>query len=330
MKKIAYFFLLVALFGSFLVVNFAQAAEKIGVNQIKSGSVKSDSLNRLDAKPILRSPLLISPMAATDKTNVAQKKTDTIRLYFNNMVRKIQAAINREIKLADRIESRLNKLALAGKDVADLKVKLADVRTAISDAQKYLDDAKTQMETVLKSDNVKQAFQDVKTLIKNAVEKVKLAHQKLVDIVNSMKGMSGVVCKVASDCGKPLVCKDGKEYPAWVCNDSKCGKIAYFRDPCTSLPSASIAPSSKLEILTGNLTKKNDGSPSIDSLKGGSWYLSYEKGVAALSVKLIFDNSSICDGEKCSNAALNIGDRVRVEGIRNDDGFLVKTLNKLK
>lgn len=326
MKKSTYLFILIVLLGSFSVANFAQALERNSVKSVIKGSPV------LNVKPALNPSGAVKDKESQNKINaeqkVAQKRADKIRSYFNNMVKKIQAAISRESKLADRIESRLNKLASAGKDVSALKIKLADARTAIKDAQKYLDDAKTQMETILKSDNMKQAFQDVKTLIKNAVEKVKLAHQKLVDIVNSMKGMSSSSCKVASNCGKPLVCKDGKEYPAWSCNDGKCGQIEYFRDPCTPLPSGSISPSSKLETLTGNLIKNSEGAPSLEK---GYWYLVYDgPGGPALSVKLIFNNSSFCDGKKCSDLTLSVGDRVKVEGIRNDSEFLVKTLNKLK
>jgi len=47
-------------------------------------------------------------------------------------------------------------------------------------------------------------------------------------------------------------------------------------------------------------------------------------------VKLIFNKLSLCDGEKCSGVTLNVGDRVKATGTRNDSEFLVKTLNKLK
>jgi len=47
-----------------------------------------------------------------------------------------------------------------------------------------------------------------------------------------------IECKSASDCGKPLVCSNGKEYPAWFCGEGKCSRIEYFRDPCSPLPSS--------------------------------------------------------------------------------------------
>jgi hypothetical protein len=324
MKKLIYLSVLTILLGSFLTTNFVQASERNGAGFIKNS-------------PVLKIKSTLAPVATStgkeaqtqNRINVAQKRANTIRLYFNNMVRKIQAAINRESKLADRIESRLNKFEAAGKDVSALKIKLADARVTIKDAQKYLDDAKAQMETVLKSDNVKQAFQDVKTLIKNATEKVKLTHQKLIDIVNSMKGMSETACKTVSDCGKPLVCKDGKEYPAWACNDGKCSQIEYFRDPCMPLPSGSALPSLKSEILMGNLIKNSESAPSLEK---GYWYLVYETpGAPALSAKLIFNNSSICgENVKCVDNLLNIGDRVKVSGIMSNKGFLVKTLEWIK
>jgi hypothetical protein len=39
-------------------------------------------------------------------------------------------------------------------------------------------------------------------------------------------------CKEASDCGKPIICANGKEYPAWSCSDGKCFMIDFASDPC--------------------------------------------------------------------------------------------------
>lgn len=41
-------------------------------------------------------------------------------------------------------------------------------------------------------------------------------------------------CKQASDCGKPLICKNGKEYPSWSCDNNRCSPINYFADPCNT------------------------------------------------------------------------------------------------
>jgi len=50
-----------------------------------------------------------------------------------------------------------------------------------------------------------------------------------------------VKCESSSDCGKPIICSDGKEYPAWSCNDGKCDQITYFKDPCSLTPSPTDA-----------------------------------------------------------------------------------------
>jgi len=72
---------------------------------------------------------------------------------------------------------------------------------------------------------------------------------------------------------------------------------------------------------TGNLMINNPG------FEENIWYLSYEtKGSSANSIKLSFDDNSICKNETnlCSN--LNIGERVDIKGVESSGVVLVKEL----
>ncbi|MFH1566122.1 MAG: hypothetical protein ABIB98_02920 [bacterium] len=65
-----------------------------------------------------------------------------------------------------------------------------------------------------------------------------------------------------------------------------------------------------------------------------NWTLLYAKpGNPAISVKLIFNETSLCDlgegGKVCDESKFNNGDRARVEGNKNNGEVTVITLTKL-
>lgn len=73
-------------------------------------------------------------------------------------------------------------------------------------------------------------------------------------------------------------------------------------------------------VAEGNLVKDTPG------FTPGIWYLTYaESGFPALSVPLVFNAASVC-GEKSSCDSLLVGDRVRIEGVREENGVLVRSL----
>ena len=74
----------------------------------------------------------------------------------------------------------------------------------------------------------------------------------------------------------------------------------------------------------GNLMINNPGF--ID----GVWYLSYEsQGNPANSIKLSFDENSICNNETNSCSDLVGGDRVEIRGVENNNEVLIKELRKI-
>jgi hypothetical protein len=98
-------------------------------------------------------------------------------------------------------------------------------------------------------------------------------------------------------------------------------------------PSASEEPTTEpqqaLEINfteTGNILNWDSQTESYTE----DWTLLYEKpGNPAISVKLVFDENSLCDGEVCDTSKLNNGDRAKVEGNRSGDEVTVINLAKL-
>ena len=72
---------------------------------------------------------------------------------------------------------------------------------------------------------------------------------------------------------------------------------------------------------TGNLMINNPG------LEENIWYLSYETlGASAKSIKLSFDNDSVCKNEVDSCSNLNSGGKVDVKGVETNGIVLVKEI----
>ncbi len=124
------------------------------------------------------------------KKKLGEKRAENIEKFFNQMTEKIKAAIERLKKSADRIDEHLKKAEARGKDVGELRIKLLAAREKISDAEKALEDAKAKYTEVVKEPDFRISFQKVREVVHALKEKVKIAHRALVDVINSVKGLS--------------------------------------------------------------------------------------------------------------------------------------------
>lgn len=115
------------------------------------------------------------------------------------------------------------------------------------------------------------------------------------------------------------------------------GAYLSFNQKPVSLPAtSSTQPTVALKTLeinfteTGNILNWDSQTESYTE----DWTLLYEKpGNPAISVKLVFNEASLCDlgeGEKvCDKSEFNNGDRAKVEGNRNNGEVTVINLTKL-
>jgi hypothetical protein len=122
------------------------------------------------------------------KERLGELKAGRIEAFFAQMVRRMEAAIDRLEKLADRMATRLDKFEDSGKDVADFRIGLDMARDLLVAAETSLDEAKEAFNDMSLSENYKTAFQEVKRLVRDVAAKIKDAHKALVDVINSIKG----------------------------------------------------------------------------------------------------------------------------------------------
>lgn len=134
-----------------------------------------------------------TPTSATGTpAATAAAKKARLQEAVTNMERSFEARITGLEGLAGRIQTRIGKLQLEGKDMTAATAKLTE-------AQKRITEAKTELATLKKADvamvasaKPATAFGNVKNkYAKNITVKIKAAHKALVETIVLMKGQRG-------------------------------------------------------------------------------------------------------------------------------------------
>lgn len=115
------------------------------------------------------------------------KKAERVRSYTKTMIVRFEAAIKRLDNLAERIRTRLDKLAQDGKDVTASKSALEAAKTKIESAKSKLAEAAAALEKVVESEIPQDDLNKAKTILNEAKDVIKMAQAALVDVVNSIK-----------------------------------------------------------------------------------------------------------------------------------------------
>lgn len=126
------------------------------------------------------------------KKKFGEKRAERIEQFFNRMVGKFEAAIDRLERSAERLEQRINAAVAAGRDMTKPMADLAAAQAKIDEAEKALTDAKAKYAELGTSQDAKKKFADVKALVQGVEQKVKDAHAALVRTIAGMKGMGTV------------------------------------------------------------------------------------------------------------------------------------------
>lgn len=132
----------------------------------------------------------INEKKASSSLRIDEKRRSNILKYFENMIKRFEAALNRQSDLSKRISSRLDKFAQAGKDVGAFRTKLSAINTKIDSAKSLVSDSWTKVNNLLNvaDTTLKEKFADVRLVVKDLVVKVKEIHQDLVKLITEIKG----------------------------------------------------------------------------------------------------------------------------------------------
>lgn len=125
------------------------------------------------------------------KTKIDQKRTEVAKKFWRNASSRFEKLFSVELRLADKIGKRLDQAAKNGKDVTAQKAALATARASIASAQQAAKDASAQVEVIMADTTLsaQDAKAKLQALHKGVLERLRLAHKQLVDVVVSMRGL---------------------------------------------------------------------------------------------------------------------------------------------
>jgi DNA anti-recombination protein RmuC len=121
------------------------------------------------------------------QTNLKGEMKDRLGEFLKRTVARFEAAIERLNDMANRIDSRIQKLADRDVDVATAQSLLADARISIGEASDAVLSVEVEIATALESESPREALGGVRELLVVARDAIKDAHRALVAVIVELK-----------------------------------------------------------------------------------------------------------------------------------------------
>jgi hypothetical protein len=119
----------------------------------------------------------------------AARKTK-LKKWAANMQRRLNGLVERLTKTATKIQTRIDVLAAAGRDVTKLRADLAAARVKVAVAQTTVASVSAQADLIIANNTPKDALTKLHGLQKDVTAKIRDAHQALVKVLAETHGLS--------------------------------------------------------------------------------------------------------------------------------------------
>jgi hypothetical protein len=127
---------------------------------------------------------------ASQEAKINNLKQGIVRTFYNQMASRLNATIDRLNILITRIESRIAKIESSGTTVnQSVKDDLNKAKQLLADSQALLTSSNNALETVLTSNQPKEAFKILKENILDIKTNLVEVHSLLVKIIGDIKGL---------------------------------------------------------------------------------------------------------------------------------------------
>lgn len=123
---------------------------------------------------------------------LSDKLQEKLSAFWERAAARIERIIGRLVQLAERIEERLTRLSDAGKDVSEQRELLAQARTEIDEARAALRAASAEVDDIIANNVPREAFAQLRDLHRRVMIQVREAHQALIEVIKSIRGLSDV------------------------------------------------------------------------------------------------------------------------------------------
>src|SRR3989344_1603302 len=126
---------------------------------------------------------------------------ERIKKHTAQIMRHLRATRERLTKLAERVETRINKLKENGVYTEESEALLTTAKAKITTATQAIELIPRELETALAGTTTQRdAFAEIKTIVQKSETALKEAHRALVDVISSLKvGTSTTTKKIPSD-----------------------------------------------------------------------------------------------------------------------------------
>lgn len=124
------------------------------------------------------------------KERLSASRMERLKAWWNRTARRLGKIIEREDRIAEKIQERINKLKNRGRDVVQLQKDLDAAKVKIDAAKKALTDAMAQVDGILANNTPKEALRKLHELQKGVIAKIREAHSALVKVLASTRGLS--------------------------------------------------------------------------------------------------------------------------------------------
>lgn len=190
MKKVAGYILALLLFA-------ISAKTVLAISPRPLTATKEGILKRYEVQQELREQKReeirekIEQRKATIAARLKQVRRERIRHFFGLLSRRLKAAILRLERLITRIESRLAKIEEDNEDIdtTSIKENVDEAKTLLENAKAKLAAAEDSLESVLDSEDPKQAFSVIRETIREIVQLLIEARRILIHVIGDIKGL---------------------------------------------------------------------------------------------------------------------------------------------
>lgn len=132
----------------------------------------------------------IQEKKATIEAKLRETRKVRIRAYWTRLNTRFMATINRLYRLIERIESRLAIIEKEeGAEIGEIKEQLEVVKEQLEEIETNIQAANDNIENVLSSNNPKEAFSEIRDIIKEARDNLIEVHRTLVHVIGDIRGL---------------------------------------------------------------------------------------------------------------------------------------------
>jgi prophage DNA circulation protein len=123
----------------------------------------------------------------TTVNKIKEKRNQFLQNQLARMIEKFKAAVTRLEKISTRIQERIDILKNEGLNMTEAQTALNSAKTKITDAKNSVSSLTTSASNLINSEDPKKAFADLRALMNTSKEKIRAAHEALVDTINILK-----------------------------------------------------------------------------------------------------------------------------------------------